>query len=187
MDKKQTFVFSVKDIVEIAIFVALAFIFDLPFLKVTIGQNGGSISISMLPLFIIALRKGWFKGFIAAGIAYGLLTCLFDGYGIITYPFDYLLGFGSISVAAFFRKFIFNDEYKVTGKGILFIVISVVVVCVLRTGAATLSGMILYKLNFVSSLIYNLTYLLPSFGIVLALLLILYRQLLVVEKNHRYF
>jgi len=187
MSRKEQFIFTTKDIVEIAIFVAIAFILDLPFLKFRIGQNGGSISLSMLPLFIIALRKGWFKSFIACGIVYGLLTCLFDGYGFVTYPFDYLLGFGSISVASFYRLLIINKDYKFKIKGVVFILLAVISAFVIRTLASTISGMIIYKLDFIGSLTYNLTYLLPSFAAVFALLVILYKPLLNIEKRQSYF
>ena len=75
----------IKDIVEIAIFVSFAIVLDLPFFKIRIGANGGSISLVMIPLCIIALRKGTIKGFIAAGFVYGILNCLLDGYGIVYY------------------------------------------------------------------------------------------------------
>ena len=35
---------------------------------------------------------------------FGLVTCLTDGYGFYTYPFDYLIGFGSIAVFGFFSR-----------------------------------------------------------------------------------
>ena len=75
---KKTFGFTVKDIAEITIFSALAIVLD-RLIKIPVGITGGSINISLVPLYVIALRHGWFKSFIAGSIIYGLITCLFDG------------------------------------------------------------------------------------------------------------
>ena len=98
--------FSIKDIVEIGILISLSLVFDQSFLKIRIGQNGGSISLVMLPLCILSLRKGFVKGFIGCGVIFGLISCFLDGYGFFTFPLDYLLGFGSIAVIGIFNKFI---------------------------------------------------------------------------------
>ena len=74
--KKSVFGFSVRDIAEIAILVALALGLDK--LKISVGATGGSVNFAMFPLFVIALRHGPFKGFIAGGIVYGLISCLLD-------------------------------------------------------------------------------------------------------------
>ena len=74
---KKTFGFSIKDIAEIAIFSALAIVLD-RVVRIPLGATGGSVNISLVPLYVIALRHGWFKSFIAGSIIYGLITCLFD-------------------------------------------------------------------------------------------------------------
>ena len=71
---KKTFGFTVKDIAEIAILSARAIVLD-RVVRIPLGATGGSINISMVPLYVIALRHGWFKSFIAGGIVYGLITC----------------------------------------------------------------------------------------------------------------
>ena len=106
--KKDLFKFSIRDITEIAVMVALAIILD-KFVKIQVGATGGSINIATVPLFIIAFRHGWFKGLIASGILFGIVTNLLDGYGINTYPFEYLIAFGSIEIAGLFGKMIFNN------------------------------------------------------------------------------
>ena len=163
---------DIKDIAEIAIFVSFAFVLDLPLFKIKIVANGGSISLIMLPLVLLSLRKGFFKGFIGAGIVFGLVSCFLDGYGLITYPLDYLLGFGSLAVVGLFRKFIIGKE-KITWINYAILFGVTLLAMSLRTLASTLSGIFIYKLDFVSSLVYQLTYMGPSFGAVTALLLIL--------------
>ena len=73
---------------------------------IRIGATGGSINLAMLPLLIISLRHGPFKGFIGGGIIFGFITCLIDGYGLITYPLEYFLAFGIVGILGFFSHFI---------------------------------------------------------------------------------
>jgi len=163
---------NIRDIAEIAIFVSFAFVLDLPLFKVKIVANGGSISLIMLPLILLSLRKGFFKGFIGAGIVFGLVSCFLDGYGLVTYPLDYLLGFGSLAVVGLFRKFIIGKE-KLTWFNYVVLFLVTLLAMSLRTMASTLSGIFIYQLDFVSSLVYQLTYMGPSFGVVMAILIIL--------------
>lgn len=181
---KKYFIFTTKDIVEIAMLVAIAVALDLPFFKITIGANGGSISLSTLPLLILSYRKGIFKGFIGTGIVYGLLTCFIDGWGIQTYPFDYLLGFGSLSIVGLFSELVFPKKANTyTLKGIIFLIISIMLATFLRLCFAIISGNLFYELDLVGSFIYNITYILPSSGIILILLIILYKPILSVNRS----
>ena len=74
----KTDVFSVKSMTEIAVLVALAL--GLNYLKIPLGATGGSINLQIVPLFIIALRYGPAKTFIASGLVYGLLS---SWYGLL--------------------------------------------------------------------------------------------------------
>ncbi len=172
--------FAIRDTVEIAIFVSFAIVLDFAVFKIKLFANGGSISLVMLPLFIVCLRKGFFKGFIATGIIFGLLSCLLDGYGIVYYPFDYLLGFGSIAIIGLFRKLIFTEK---KWKPYFWIFVAVSLVFVSRTLAATVSGIVFYKLSFYSSLVYQLAYVGPSCLISFVGILLLYRPLKTVNKR----
>lgn len=175
--------YSIRDIVESAMLIAMAIGLDLPGLKIRIGVNGGSISFTMVPLFILALRLGTLKGFIGCGVIYGTITCVLDGWGFYSFPFDYLLGYGAITAVSLFRKQIINDEAKFTVKGVVFLVAGVVIAIALRLLAATLSGMIYYETPFIESLSYNASYVLPSGGICVVVLLLLYKPFLVVNKK----
>ena len=163
---------NIRDIAEIAIFVSFAFVLDLPIFKFKVVANGGSISLIMLPLILLSLRKGFFRGFIGAGIVFGLVSCFLDGYGLITYPLDYLLGFGAMAVVGLFRKFIIGKE-KLNYLNFIILFSATLLAMVLRTFASTLSGIFIYQLDFVSSLIYQLTYMGPSFVAVMVVLCIL--------------
>ena len=136
--KKSVFGFSVRDIAEIAILVALALGLDK--LKISVGATGGSVNFAMFPLFVIALRHGPFKGFIAGGIVYGLISCLLDEYGMQFYAFDYLIPFGAPALLGFIAKYVddhFDTEFnKKNALGIVlsyvFIAVGIMVVCGIR-------------------------------------------------------
>lgn len=86
---------DIRSMAEVAVLSGLAI--GLQFIKVPLGATGGSVNLGLIPLFMVALRHGPAKGFLAGGIVFGLVTCLTDGYGFHTYPFDYLVGFGSVA------------------------------------------------------------------------------------------
>jgi thiamine transporter len=167
---------AVEDITEEAMLIALAF--GLNFLKISIGATGGSINFQMLPLIILALRRGPLKGFIAGGIVFGLLTCFTDGYGFASYPFDYLIGFGSVAVAGFFSKFILVKGQKTyTVKGELWLVLAVILVTLVRFTGSTASSMVLYGYDFAAACLYNALYIPVSSAAALIVLMAIYGPL----------
>ncbi len=162
---KKTFGFNVHDIVEIAMLVALSIVLD-QFLKIRIGSTGGSINLSALPLLIISFRHGPFKGFIGAGIVFGFITCLLDGYGLITYPLEYFVAFGIMGILGFFSHFIQksiedNNKSKIV-LSYAFLLISVSIMFLVRLFAASLDSVLLWDYEWGPALIYNLSYIGPS-------------------------
>lgn len=182
-DKKSVFKFNVRDIVEIAIFVSISIVLD-TFVKIPVSATGGSVNISTLPLFFIALNKRYFKSFLASGIIFGLITCLLDGYPFICYPLDYLLGFGSVCVLGFFSSLIKLEDGKVKFKSYLFLSIGVTIAFLLRLVFSTISGIVIYEVDLVSSIIYQLTYLIPSYLAVLILINLLLSPFLTFVNKH---
>ena len=166
---------NIRDMVEIAMFCAMAIVLDLTFFKIRIGQNGGSISLVMLPLSFLCVRKGFVKGFIGCGIVFGFLSCLLDGYGLVTYPLDYLGAFGSISIVGLFTTLKFNRFKLVLQEA--FLAVFFIIAVAFRLMFSTISGMVLYATPFLGSLSYNAAYILPSAGFVLAALLVLYKPI----------
>ena len=181
--KRDTFTFSVRDICEIAIFVALAVVFDV-FVKIEIGITGGSLNIAMLPLFIIALRQGWFKGFLAGGVVFGLITCALDGYGFATYPLEYFLGFGSVGLLGVLKPLITDDNYNVTWHSYAYSTVGMLAAYVLRFFCGTLDSMIIYGYDFIGSVAYQAQYIFPSFIAVCALFLGLLINILKAFRTH---
>lgn len=171
--------FTTRDITEIGIFVAGALILN--FIKLFPLSSGGSVNLQMLPLYLLVLRHGPVKGFIGCGIIYGLLSCIIDGYGFATFPFDYLLAFGGASVLGFFSKNILNhDGYNV--EGVLYLLFSGLLATIIRFIAGTISSMVVYSYNLEAALIYNVGYVFISSGLSLALIIALYVPILKVNK-----
>ncbi len=180
---------SVRGIAEDAILIAAAFVLNLiTFFR---SPTGGSVNLQMLPLMIIALRRGPLTGFICGGFIYGLLTCISDGYGFATYPFDYLLGFGSVAILGFFKPLILSkDESKYsTWKSLLFIFVGGLLSTLVRYIGSTTSSVVIYHLPLWSStsidaLEYNLLYVLVSGGIAIAGLMLLFPAIRAIEKRY---
>jgi thiamine transporter len=87
---------------EAALAVALAFVLSLiVFFRMPFG---GSVSLEMVPIVLLALRQGWKVG-VAAGAVYGLVNLLVNP--VILNPvqvlFDYPLPFAALGIAGLFQ------------------------------------------------------------------------------------
>jgi len=102
---------NLHSLCEAAIFIALATVFALltfPPFRIDLWVFGGSIDFVMLPLFIMCWRLPA-KFSIPACFVFGIIKFLITGNmspfgGIIAILFDYILAYGMVGVAAFFRK-----------------------------------------------------------------------------------
>lgn len=147
--------------------------------------NGGSISLSMLPLFIFALRRGAFPGLIV-GMVYGFVNFLTDGYilhwGSIF--FDYLLPFSLLAaVAGLFHK-------KAIKGLVQYTVIAVLLGGLVRYLFHGFSGVIFFAEMaegsnpwFYSFIIYNLPYMLASTLGSLVFTLLLQKRLITLDSR----
>jgi thiamine transporter ThiT len=182
--------FTVTEITEIAVLVALAVVLD-KFARIPIQANGGSISFSAVPLFIIGIRHGGFKSFIASSLIFGFITCLLDGYGFATYPFDYFVALsGYCFVGIFFN---FAKKHFVDGKdlstsktfGIYFtaILLSGLPVMIVRYIGHIISGTILYQpITFLDNFIYQSTYVPASVWCSIGATLVLLEPILLIQR-----
>ena len=159
---------------EGAIMVALAT--ALSYVKLMELPQGGSVCISMLPLFIYFYRWDWKHSFLAA-FAYGLLQLIFDGayaWGPTSMLLDYVLAFTVLGVATFFRKM----------KGGLYL--GATVACVCRFLVHFISGVTIYRINeptelfnsiytnpWLYSAVYNGSYVLIDLVLCLVILAVL--------------
>ena len=170
-----------REIAEDGILIALAFILNL--IKIPLAAGAGSINLQMLPLFIIALRHGPMHGLVCGGIVYGLITCLTDGYGFACYPFDYLIGFGSVVVMGFFKPLILSENQKFYNlKGEIFLLVAGILATLVRLVGSTASSMIVYKYTFAAALAYNAVYIPVSGVVAIAAIMAAYGPLLKINS-----
>ena len=163
---KKEKAFTTKEIAEISILLALSIVLDK--IKISVGADGGSVNVSAFPLILIGLRFGFIKGFISSSIFFGLITNLLDGYGIMTYPFDYLIAFSFYSAPGLFYNLFkrFNFDKK-NEKGLLYndqialiisLILGQILSFVVRMFGGSLSSIILYDATLAYALSYNLPY-----------------------------
>lgn len=156
---------------EAALAVALAFVLGL--IKVFQMPLGGSISLEMVPLILLALRQGPVVG-VTAGAVYGILQLIVSPF--IVHPvqviFDYPLPFAALGLAGLFHP---------TVRGA---VIGTLVAVAARFVCHFVSGVVFFASYapagwnpFIYSAAYNLAYLVPSAVIAIIAVIVLLRAL----------
>ncbi len=99
-------IYSVGEIAETAMLLAMAVLFS--YIKIY-SSDFGSINLQIIPLALIAFRCKSSRTFLFCGVIYGLITCFLDGYGLYSYPLEYLIAFGSVCILSFCRKPLLNE------------------------------------------------------------------------------
>ncbi|GGB53710.1 energy-coupled thiamine transporter ThiT [Virgibacillus dakarensis] len=162
-------------LIEVAIFTALALMLDLvPFLSFKIWAQGGSISLAMIPIFIVAFRWG-LKGGLLSGFLWGVLQVAV-GSAYILVPWqgvlDYGVAFTVIGFAGVFAKRIQRAVKEGnTKRSLAYIMAGVFLGSILRFAAHFAAGVVFFGsaidgMNvWIYSLLYNSSYILPSFVI----------------------
>ena len=81
-----------RRLTEVAVCIAMAVVCS--FLKVWEMPQGGSVALTMVPILVIAVRRGAISG-IMAGAVYGLISLLIAGvvYHPMSILLDYVLAF----------------------------------------------------------------------------------------------
>lgn len=159
-----------KLLTECAVGVALAVLCS--FIKILEMPYGGSISLTMLPLFLISFRCGALAG-VLSGSVYGLLSMMLAGvvYHPMSILLDYVLAFGAIGIAGLFPK-------KLSG-----IVFGTIAGVAGRFLSSLVSGAVLFaqyapqgQNPWAYSFVYQTTYLIPEFIICVIILLLLFSK-----------
>src|SRR5215218_1955838 len=156
---------------EAALAIALAFVLGL--IKIFQMPFGGSISLEMVPLILLALRQGPFVGVIA-GAAYGLLDLAVEPVALhpVQVIFDYPLAFGVVGLAGLFRP---------TVRGAI---LGTTVAVLARFLCHFVSGVVFFASYapegwnvYLYSAAYNAAYLVPSLIVALIAVTVLLRAL----------
>ncbi|WP_066251862.1 energy-coupled thiamine transporter ThiT [Neobacillus drentensis] len=171
-------------IAEVAVFAALAYLLDFVagILSLRIWPQGGSISIAMVPIFLIAYRWG-IKGGMLTGFLLGLLQFILGYsqiYTLIQGFIDYFVAFSVVGLAGIFASPVKNSLIKhEKGKWMSYVVMGAFLGSALRYLCHVLSGIVFFgeyapkgQPVAIYSLLYNGTYMLPSF-IISAIIIII--------------
>jgi len=161
----------IRLIVEIALSIALAAALSL--WKITLPWNfaGGSISLVMLPLFVISLRRGIWAG-VCAGALFGVIEYFREPYFVhpVQVVLDYSVAFAACGLAGIGAPTVRRalDRGPAARAG-LSTVPWVLLGGFGRFTAAFLSGIIFFAANapegqpvWLYSVIYNASYVVPS-------------------------
>lgn len=163
---------GVATVAEIAVAVALAAV--LGQVRLFVMPQGGSVSLELLPLVFIAVRRGVVPG-LTAGLLYGVLQLGLPG-AYVLHPLqallDYPLAFMAVALAGFV------PVGPVTGRrGVLQLAAAVAVAGAGRLVFHFLSGLVFFaeyaphwEAPWLYALTYNLLYLVPE--VVLSTLLL---------------
>lgn len=161
-------------VVEIALTVALAAVlrrfavWQMPF--------GGSVSLDMLPLAVLAVRRGVRAG-VTAGVLFGFVDYLIEPFFVhwVQLILDYPLAFGLVGLAGLVRPLAQRAAAHAAAKGTKAVTLAwtaalgTLIGATARFASHFMSGVIFFAANapkgqpvIVYSAVYNLTYLLPS-------------------------
>ena len=162
--KKTRFISEVAVAVSLAVICSLIRVWEMP--------QGGSVALTMIPIVLVAMRCGAVAG-MTAGAIYGVISLLIAGviYHPMSVVLDYVLAFGVLGVAGFFKKNI---------KGIIF---GTLVAVAGRFICSTISGAVIFgsyapagQSPWIYSVIYQATYLVPELIITLLCMVFLFKK-----------
>ncbi len=165
---------NIRMLAELGIAIALALLLD--FLKVYQMPYGGSVSLEMLPIFIVAFRWG-LKGGLLAGTGFGLLQLVTGPYVVhwVQFFLDYPIAFGGLGLAGIFAGYVQKQQNVVAP-----IVAGVLLGGVARFVAHMIAGVVFFghfapegQSPVVYSLLYNMSYMVPETIITIVVIVIL--------------
>jgi thiamine transporter len=161
----------VRMLAEIALTIALCTVLKLWRIQLPWNFAGGDISLAMLPILVLALRRGVMPAAVA-GAAFGVVDFLFEPYAaaplqvLLDYPVAFALlgvaGFGSAQYLAFASS---GRRFAAESVAVPWMVLGAAA----RFSAHFISGIVFFGSNapagtpvWAYSALYNLSYVLPS-------------------------
>ena len=172
----------IRALCESAILLTLAIVLNM--LSKSLFANlpqGGSISLAMFPLLLIAHRWGWGSGLLA-GFCYGLLDMLLDGgyaWGWQSILLDYLVAYTALGLGGFFKGKAWGIFPCVAigslGRFAVHYFSGVTLYKIIEpTGIEGLEGLGVFTNPHVYSIVYNGVYMLPNMLIAMVIAALLY-------------
>lgn len=172
-------------LVEVSIFTALALLLDILPLSFKIWAQGGSISFAMIPVFIVAFRWG-LKGGLLSGFLWGMLQVA-TGTAYVLHPIQGFIDYGfAFTVIGFAGVFAGQVQEAVkdgrTKVYLTYITAGVLLGSVLRFLAHFTAGVVFFESGIEGqsvwqySLLYNISYMFPSFVLSAAIVFFLFHK-----------
>ena len=170
----------IRVLAEMGLCIALFAILQYFNVRLPVNLSGGTVSLSMIPLIALALLRGPWVG-LACGLLCGCVDLVIEPYFfhpvqvVLDYPFAFaLVGVAGVFSSAFAR----GMEARKTKVAMLVVAFASMVGIFLRFGAHTLSGVVFFSSNAPAgqnvlwySVVYNASYLLPSLGVTVPVML----------------
>ena len=162
-------------LVEAGIMIALAYVLSM--VKLFQMPNGGTITAgSMIPILIFAFRWGGVQGMFV-GAVYGVIQFLLGpkwSFHVASIAFDYVVAFGALGLAGFFRN-------GGVAKGMIGVAVGIAgrFVCHVLSGVIVWASYAPEGMNpWVYSTVYNGSYLLPELVISALVFAMLYKPVM---------
>ena len=152
----------------------------IPFTKM--GASGGSLSLAMLPIFIVGYILGTKYG-ILAGVTYAIINFFFDGYGYhwASIIFDYLLAFGCLGLCGIFKSKALKDNKLIN---YVYFSLGMIIPSIIRFLMHTIAGTLAWETPFGASAIYNAPYVFASMLLCLIVGILIFPQLRKISKKY---
>ena len=173
----------VRTIAEVGLTIALFAVLDYFNIRMPINIAGGSVSLAMAPILVLALFRGPLIGVLAGALCGGVdLMIAPYAMNVFQVVLDYPIAFGLVGLAGLMtsplqKAYRAGDKKKI----VLYIFCALLIAAGGRFGAHLFSGVIFFAENapkgqnvWAYSAIYQIQYLLPSFvgcGIVCAVVI----------------
>lgn len=160
-------------LVEIALTVALSAVLSVLAVRLPINIAGGSISFALLPLLVLSLRRGVVAGVIA-GAVFGCVDLLIEPFFVapIQVLLDYPIAYAAVGLAGLGSRAHRRAAAYSPAAGTAVVLGYMALGGAARLAAAWISGVVFFGANapagqpvWLYSLIYNLSYIVPSFAV----------------------
>lgn len=163
MDKKRLLM-----LVEIAIFASIGLVLDQISFK--LWAQGGSVSLVMVPIILMAIRWGLTAG-LATGFLIGVMQMMFGAFIVhwLQALLDYGFAFTAVGLAAVIRRpLLAATKVLDKKKMVVYIVVGTALGATLRFISHLLAGVVFFKEYagednvWLYSIIYNGSYMIPA-------------------------
>lgn len=160
-------------LVEIALTVALSAVLSMLAVRLPINIAGGSISFALLPLLVLSLRRGVVAGVIA-GALFGCVDLLIEPFFVapVQILLDYPIAYAAVGLAGLGSSAYRRAAARSSAMGSAVALGYMALGGAARLAAAWLSGVVFFGANapagqpvWLYSLVYNLSYIVPSLAI----------------------